>query len=162
MTRGAVAAATSRLLQLHEPSLRYIEGRFAEFGWKMADNNRQQAMMPAGGVVLDNPQGSAPGFIVDDGIRVVVTLPGPPHELRPMLHDHAKLTEAEFHGASQMFSARRKTDRLASGCRPGQDQLGASRVVGTTSPHDYLAVEFQGHRAGRSLLQLRGRLVSVT
>lgn len=89
MTRQAVAAATNRPLELHEPSLRYIEGRFAEFGWKMAENNRQQAMIPKGAIVLDNPQGSAPGFIADDGAHAVITLPGPPHELGPMLHDHA-------------------------------------------------------------------------
>src|SRR5450432_731582 len=41
MTREAVSMASGRPLVLHEPSLRYIEGRFAQFGWKMADNNRQ-------------------------------------------------------------------------------------------------------------------------
>jgi len=89
LTREAVAAATGRPLELHEPSLRYIEGRFAQFGWTMAENNRRQAMVPRGGIVLDNPHGSAPGFIVDDGSRVVMTLPGPPIELKPMLFEHA-------------------------------------------------------------------------
>ena len=89
MTREAVAAATGRPLVLHEPSLRYIEGRFAQFGWNMAENNRRQAMVPEGGIVLDNPHGSAPGFIVDDGAHVVITLPGPPIELKPMLVEHA-------------------------------------------------------------------------
>ena len=89
MTRDAVALATDRPLELHDPSLRYIEGRFAEFGWKMADNNRRQAMVPRGAIVLDNPHGSAPGFIVDDGAHAVIALPGPPHELAPMLREHA-------------------------------------------------------------------------
>ena len=89
MTREAVAAATGRPLVLHEPSLRYIEGRFAQHGWKMAENNRQQALVPDGASVLDNPHGSAPGFVVDDGSKVTVALPGPPHELRPMLEEHA-------------------------------------------------------------------------
>ncbi len=87
MTRDAVAAATGRSLQLHEPSLRAIEARFAAYGWKMAPNNRRQALVPEGAIVLDNPNGSAPGFIVDDGRRVAVALPGPPHELQPMLDD---------------------------------------------------------------------------
>src|SRR3984893_15273183 len=56
MTRNAVATATGRRLGLHEPSLRYIEGRFAEFGWKMAENNRQESMVRGGGfVVADRP-----------------------------------------------------------------------------------------------------------
>src|SRR5690242_769658 len=50
MTREAVASATDRALVLHEPSLRYIEDRFAQFGWTMAENNRRQAMVPEGGV----------------------------------------------------------------------------------------------------------------
>ena len=43
LTREAVAAAFDRHLVLHEPSLAYIEQRFAQAGWKMAPNNRRQA-----------------------------------------------------------------------------------------------------------------------
>ncbi len=45
--------------------------------------NRKQAMVPAGAVALD-PVGTAPGLVVPAGERVVVVLPGPPRELRPM------------------------------------------------------------------------------
>ncbi|HYK54395.1 MAG TPA: competence/damage-inducible protein A, partial [Candidatus Eremiobacteraceae bacterium] len=69
ITREAVAAAFDRQLVLHEPSLAYIEQRFAQAGWTMAPNNRRQAMVPEDAIVLDNPHGSAPGFIVDDGRR---------------------------------------------------------------------------------------------
>lgn len=46
--------------------------------------NRKQAMVPEGAVTLD-PVGTAPGLIVPgpDGM-VVLVLPGPPRELRPM------------------------------------------------------------------------------
>lgn len=46
--------------------------------------NRKQAMVPSGATLLD-PVGTAPGLVVPgpDGI-VVVVLPGPPRELRPM------------------------------------------------------------------------------
>jgi len=87
LTREAVAAAFGRPLVLHEPSLAYIEQRFAQAGWKMAPNNRRQAMVPKGAIVLDNPHGSAPGFIVDDTARVAIAMPGPPSELDPMLHE---------------------------------------------------------------------------
>ncbi|HEY7994909.1 MAG: competence/damage-inducible protein A [Candidatus Eremiobacterales bacterium] len=89
LTREAVAAAFERPLVLHEPSLAYIEQRFAQAGWAMAPNNRRQAMVPAGAVVLDNPHGSAPGFVVDDGRRIAIALPGPPAELDPMLQELA-------------------------------------------------------------------------
>jgi nicotinamide-nucleotide amidase len=45
--------------------------------------NRKQAMVPEGAEALD-PVGTAPGLVVPAGERVVVVLPGPPRELRPM------------------------------------------------------------------------------
>jgi nicotinamide-nucleotide amidase len=45
--------------------------------------NRKQAMVPKGSLPLD-PVGTAPGLVVPAGERVVVVLPGPPRELRPM------------------------------------------------------------------------------
>lgn len=50
----------------------------------MPEVNRRQAMVPAGGVVLDNPNGTAPGLLIEHGDRVIVLLPGPPRELKPM------------------------------------------------------------------------------
>jgi len=45
--------------------------------------NRKQAMVPEGSVPLD-PVGTAPGLVVPADGRVVIVLPGPPRELRPM------------------------------------------------------------------------------
>ena len=45
--------------------------------------NRKQAMVPEGAIALD-PVGTAPGLVVPAGEQVVVVLPGPPRELRPM------------------------------------------------------------------------------
>jgi nicotinamide-nucleotide amidase len=45
--------------------------------------NRKQAIVPEGSIALD-PVGTAPGLVVPAGERVVVVLPGPPRELRPM------------------------------------------------------------------------------
>jgi nicotinamide-nucleotide amidase len=47
------------------------------------DANRKQAMVPEGAETLD-PVGTAPGLVVPAGERVVIVLPGPPRELRPM------------------------------------------------------------------------------
>jgi nicotinamide-nucleotide amidase len=45
--------------------------------------NRKQAMIPEGAIALD-PVGTAPGLVVPARERLVVVLPGPPRELRPM------------------------------------------------------------------------------
>ena len=86
LTKDAVARAVGKRLVLHEPSLRAIEERFRSFGRVMTENNRRQAYLPDGCVVLDNPHGTAPGFVAlrDDG-RFVACMPGVPREMKPML-----------------------------------------------------------------------------
>jgi len=88
VTREAVACVTGAPLELHQESLRAIEARFATLGRPMTENNRVQAMIPRGAVVMENPNGTAPGFIAqrDDG-KVIACMPGVPHEMRAMLHE---------------------------------------------------------------------------
>jgi nicotinamide-nucleotide amidase len=86
LTKDAVARAVRKKLVLHEPSLHAIEERFKMFGRPMTGNNRRQAYLPEGCVVLDNPHGTAPGFVAlrDDG-KFVACMPGVPREMKPML-----------------------------------------------------------------------------
>jgi nicotinamide-nucleotide amidase len=49
----------------------------------VVEANRKQAMVPEGSTPLD-PVGTAPGLVVPAGGQVVIVLPGPPRELRPM------------------------------------------------------------------------------
>ncbi len=50
----------------------------------MRAGNRKQAVIPRGATILE-PVGTAPGLVVEgDGRPLVVVLPGPPGELRPM------------------------------------------------------------------------------
>jgi nicotinamide-nucleotide amidase len=88
LTKDAVGRAVRKQLVLHEPSLRAIEERFRTFGRPMSENNRRQAYLPEGSVVLDNPHGTAPGFVAlrDDG-KFVACMPGVPREMRPMLEE---------------------------------------------------------------------------
>ncbi|MBV8172443.1 MAG: competence/damage-inducible protein A [Candidatus Eremiobacteraeota bacterium] len=85
LTREAAARATGRSQELHEPSLARIRTMFDRLGRPMADNNRRQAMMPAGAFVLDNELGTAPGFIIEEGTRAVIAVPGVPREMRAMI-----------------------------------------------------------------------------
>ena len=88
LTREAVAESLGLPLELHEPSLQAIAERFAAFKRPMTDNNRRQAYLPQGAIVLPNPNGTAPGFIAlrADG-KFVATMPGVPAEMKPMLGD---------------------------------------------------------------------------
>jgi nicotinamide-nucleotide amidase len=87
VTREAIAAALDRPLS-EDPALTdALRRRFAArgLGVVMPEINRRQAMVPAGADTLENPHGSAPGLWIESGDRVVVLLPGPPRELKPML-----------------------------------------------------------------------------
>lgn len=88
LTKEAVSLAVGKPLELHEPSLRAIEARFQLLrpGRQLSENNRRQAMLPAGSIVMENPHGTAPGFIAlrDDG-KFVASMPGVPREMKPML-----------------------------------------------------------------------------
>jgi nicotinamide-nucleotide amidase len=87
VTREAVAAALERPLAENEAITVRLRERFKArgFAMPMPENNRRQAMVPAGAIVIDNTKGSAPGLWIDHDGTSVVLLPGPPRELKPML-----------------------------------------------------------------------------
>lgn len=82
MTRQAVATATERGLTFHQNLLDQIAARFAGFQVRMSDNNRRQAYLPDDAIVIENPVGTAPSFIVEYGDKRVISLPGVPRELK--------------------------------------------------------------------------------
>lgn len=84
LTRETVAAVVDRPLNEDPAIVERLRARFARRGWTMPDNNRRQARVPSGAVVLDNPRGTAPGLWLEHRGRVIVLLPGPPRELEPM------------------------------------------------------------------------------
>jgi nicotinamide-nucleotide amidase len=86
LSREAVAQALGRPLA-EDPALwQAIEERFKAAGRAPSPNNRRQAQVPQGAVVLGNPHGTAPGLRFElDGGKALFLLPGPPSELKPML-----------------------------------------------------------------------------
>jgi nicotinamide-nucleotide amidase len=90
LTAEVVAGFAGRELVLDERMeekiaavLRGFARRFDFDEEAVLEANRKQAMVPRGATPLD-PVGTAPGLVVPAGERVVIVLPGPPRELRPM------------------------------------------------------------------------------
>lgn len=54
---------------------------------RITENNYRQALVPKGALVLDNPNGTAPGLIMEKNGKTVVLLPGPPEEMIPLFKD---------------------------------------------------------------------------
>ena len=85
VTRDAVAQALGLEQVFHQNIYDAIEQRFARRRrGPMPEINRRQAYLLAGAEVLRNPNGTAPGQWIDAGGRVVILLPGPPGEMKPM------------------------------------------------------------------------------
>ena len=82
VTREAVARATGLPLVRRPDLVTQIEAMFTRRGLNMPDNNRRQADLPAGASAIENPAGTAPGFIVEHAGRYIVALPGVPSEMR--------------------------------------------------------------------------------
>jgi competence/damage-inducible protein CinA-like protein len=90
LTAEVVARFAGRELALDEEMEEKIAAILRKFGRSFDFDpealrvaNRKQAMVPEGAVALD-PVGTAPGLVVPADGRVVIVLPGPPRELRPM------------------------------------------------------------------------------
>ena len=84
LTKETAAQVCGRRLTEDARSLSRIEEYFRERGLRMTDNNRKQALVPEGAVVVDNDNGTAPGLILEKDGKRIILLPGPPNELIPM------------------------------------------------------------------------------
>ncbi len=87
MTRQAVARATERPLVFHQELLDAIAERFRNFRVTMTDNNRRQAFLPQAAILIDNPVGTAPSFVVEHQGRLVFSLPGVPREMKFLMQE---------------------------------------------------------------------------
>ena len=84
LTKETAARVMGKSLYLHEESKASIQQFFEERGLEITDNNWKQAMMPEGCIVVDNPNGTAPGVIMAENGKHVILMPGPPNEMIPM------------------------------------------------------------------------------
>lgn len=87
LTREAVAAILDLPLVENHQWLKRLEGFFNERGIKMPESNRKQALFIEGSTLLENRRGTAPGLIIKKAGKLVVLLPGPPHELQVMFDE---------------------------------------------------------------------------
>jgi len=85
LTRQAIANVSERPLTFQPHLMELIEAMFKQRGFRMSENNRIQAFIPEGAIPIENPKGTAPGFIVEGPNWVTITLPGVPSEMEFLL-----------------------------------------------------------------------------
>jgi nicotinamide-nucleotide amidase len=116
LTRETVAELLGRKLLRNDAILHFIENRFRSMGREMPELNVRQAMVPEGAEILENTRGTAPGLWLEDSGHIIVLLPGPPRELKPLVHE-------------QVLP---RLERRASGIRLHQREI---RVTGLGESH---------------------------
>jgi nicotinamide-nucleotide amidase len=84
LTAAAVAELLGVPLERHVPTLERIRERYRRVGRPMPALNEKQADLPRGARVLDNDEGTAPGFVVEIGKAQSYFFPGPPREMHPL------------------------------------------------------------------------------
>jgi nicotinamide-nucleotide amidase len=94
LTRECLAEALHLQLHRSDAVLDSLHRRFAARNLAMPPNNARQADILAGATLLPNPNGSAPGQWLDIPYlsfrKLVILLPGPPNELKPIFDNECK------------------------------------------------------------------------
>ena len=90
LTKEIGAEYFGRKLILDEKALDRIKKFFDKMKRPMTDNNVKQAMVPVNSTVMYNENGTAPGIIIEDNNKILIMMPGPPKEMKPMFSKQVK------------------------------------------------------------------------
>jgi nicotinamide-nucleotide amidase len=160
LTREAVAEACAEPLSVDADTLEWLRERWRRRRLPFPETNIKQAWLIPSATGLPNPHGSAPGWWVDrpDG-RVIVLLPGPPREMRPMWSNKVlprlaargvggdtEVRTLRLHGIGESQLAAELGDALLRAANP---------VVATYARHEAVDVRISARAAeGRSAAEL--------
>ncbi len=166
-TRNAIARALTTDLEFRPELWEKITERFHRMNRQPTENNKRQAFIPKGALAIDNPVGTAPAFVVCENKKVIVCLPGVPHEMKhilqssilPFLQQHFNLHEvlkslilhASGLGESQI-------DELVADLEQQQNPtLGLLAHSGQTDLR--ITVKAGNDQEAEEILQLQARLI---
>lgn len=87
LTKEVCAEYFGLKLQKDESIAEEIRKYFKSKNVQMPESNEKQAMIPVPSVTLPNQNGTAPGSIMEKDGKIIVVLPGPPREMKPMFEN---------------------------------------------------------------------------
>ncbi len=88
ITKETLAGYFSGKLVMDNGVLAEITERLRRRNLQMNENNRRQAMVPDNCKVLKNLTGTAPGMLFEKSGKIVVSMPGVPHEMKHIMKEH--------------------------------------------------------------------------
>lgn len=80
-TREAVALAFGVETEFRPELWAQVVERMQRYGRTPGENQKRQAYVPKGAIALENAVGTAPAFIMEQGDRCLISLPGVPREM---------------------------------------------------------------------------------
>lgn len=88
LTKECIAAVFDEPLVMDDAALAQLEVFFSRRRVPMPESNRKQALIYGSGRMIPNPNGTAPGALLEKNGKIVISMPGPPREMVPMVEDH--------------------------------------------------------------------------
>ncbi len=89
LTREAISDLLNEPMEVKPELEKPLREFFARRGVAMPEKNVKQASLIASSQPLDNPIGTAPGWWVENNGKVIVAMPGVPHEMKQMWQNQA-------------------------------------------------------------------------
>lgn len=90
LTKEIIAKHIGKDLVEDKEAMETIHSYFNRVGRVMTDNNKKQALVIEGSQVLPNEHGMAPGMFLKNQSHYYMLLPGPPHEMHPMVRKYGR------------------------------------------------------------------------
>lgn len=87
LTKEVAGEFFNKKMILDQDTLDNIQSYFTKLGRVLPDSNKKQAYFPQGSLIVPNLNGTAPGCIIEDKGKILIMLPGPPGEMKPMFQD---------------------------------------------------------------------------
>lgn len=88
ITKDTLAGFFGGKLVLDNEVLENVTERLRRRNLQMNENNRRQAMVPDNCKVLKNLTGTAPGMLFEKSGKIVISMPGVPHEMKHIMKEH--------------------------------------------------------------------------
>lgn len=85
LTKPLLAKYFNCELKLHEEALQELSAYFKSRGRELSETNKQQAFLPVCCTKITNPVGTAPGMWFERNGKVLMSMPGVPHEMKKMM-----------------------------------------------------------------------------
>lgn len=88
LTKETGAEYFNKEMVLHEDTLSKLKSHFINTSkGELKGNNIKQAYFPKDSLVLPNDYGTAPGCAIEEDGKLLIVLPGPPREMKPMFEN---------------------------------------------------------------------------